>query len=450
MKFFRIHWTTTALNRLFLRWSSTYTRFFNAWFTLGTYVTLVFLPIAVALTLYATVEILFMHDDGEASQKATIEPVIPGVNLPVSELGYYSATLVFCSIFHEAGHALAAVREDVHIINVGLVAVFIVPIAFVNISSDQLKSLNGWKILKIMCAGVWHNLVLAVLAYLAYLIAPLVFALCFYVNSGISVVSVDAKSPLIGDRGVNSGDIITRINHCTIRDEESWNDCLFLLTNARLGFCVNTDVVHALDESVPIRHFSNGGLDCCGADKTDRLCFEYLDNNDGVAELPPYMCLPVRRIMETFNQYCSPSNRACPDNLHCIHPLLPNATTLMQIKRLQKSDIIYIGHPMDILYTINISPFIPNYVFSTTHVPDTIMKVLRYVMIFSLGLGLVNLIPCIYMDGQHIAKALAQIALKDRGLSKQTINLVALVVTCYGTSLLLFHCVYTIWVKMFK
>jgi len=35
---------------------------------------------------------------------------MPGVNLPMDQMGYYLLTLLVCGIFHEFGHAVAAVR----------------------------------------------------------------------------------------------------------------------------------------------------------------------------------------------------------------------------------------------------------------------------------------------------------------------------------------------------
>ena len=35
---------------------------------------------------------------------------MPGVNLPMSEIVYYLLTLFICAVFHEVGHAVAAVR----------------------------------------------------------------------------------------------------------------------------------------------------------------------------------------------------------------------------------------------------------------------------------------------------------------------------------------------------
>jgi hypothetical protein len=36
---------------------------------------------------------------------------MPGVNLPMSQIGYYLLTLFVCGVFHEMGHAIAAVRQ---------------------------------------------------------------------------------------------------------------------------------------------------------------------------------------------------------------------------------------------------------------------------------------------------------------------------------------------------
>lgn len=378
-----------------------------------------------------------------------MEPIIPGVNLPLSELGYYSVTLIFCSIVHEIGHALAAVKEDVHLVNVGVTVLFVIPVAYVNISTEKLLSINPWKMLKILCAGVWHNIVLAFVMFLLYLIAPYLFSLIFYVNNGVYISHVDLNSPLMGPKGLHEGDIVTKINDCTIRDEMSWTECLLQARHYKPGFCINTDFVHSLDESVAIKQLPNGAYDCCGPTKPDWLCFEYADNN-GILELPPHMCLPARKIIETFNNFCNINSQVCPKNLHCIYPLLPNSTTLLKIKRVQKADVIYIGHPVDVLHTTHISPFIPKYFFTSTFFPDTTMKLLRYLILFSIGFALVNVIPCVYMDGQHIINALAQVAFGDKEENKHNVALITSMITLCGTLLLVFHCIYTIWTRLLK
>ncbi|KAK4881765.1 hypothetical protein RN001_005084 [Aquatica leii] len=447
IKLFHFQWNTTALNRILVRWGSSHLRFFNVWFALGLYTTLMLLPISVCLILYALFQIITAKGE-DLNQNLIVEPIIPGINLPLSELGYYSVTLIFCSIVHEIGHALAAVKEDVHLVNVGVIVLFVIPVAYVNINIEKLTALNPWKTLRILCAGVWHNIVLAFVVFLIYIIMSYAFSTVFYVDNGIYITHVEPNSPLAGPRGLYAGDIITNINDCVVRDEISWTECLVNTWNNKPGFCVTTDLVHSVDESIPIFELPNGAYDCCGPTKKDWLCFEYADNNDGILELPPHMCLPARKVLETSNYFCDLTTQICPNNYHCIYPLLPNATTLLKIKLIQKPDVIYIGHPLDVLHATHVSPYIPRYLFTTPLIADTTMKLLKYIILFSLGLALVNVMPCIYMDGHHITNLLTQIVLKDKVQSRNTITLASIFITLTGTALLLFLCFYSIYTKI--
>ena len=61
----------------------------------------------------------------------------------------------------------------------------VLPAAFVSLSTTELDELGAWRRLKIFSAGVWHNLVLAAVAYggLVYVI-PMLFAPLFQVFIG--------------------------------------------------------------------------------------------------------------------------------------------------------------------------------------------------------------------------------------------------------------------------
>ena len=45
--------------------------------------------------------------------KLSFQVVLPGVTLPMSDIGYYMMALLFCSVVHEAGHAIAAIQEGI-------------------------------------------------------------------------------------------------------------------------------------------------------------------------------------------------------------------------------------------------------------------------------------------------------------------------------------------------
>lgn len=60
------------------------------------------------------------------------------------------------------------------------------------------------------------------------------------------------NSPIFGAAGVGIGDKLVTINDCEISDVESWQQCLRLaMREPAPGYCVNEDLVHQLDESIP-------------------------------------------------------------------------------------------------------------------------------------------------------------------------------------------------------
>lgn len=102
-------------------------------------------------------------------------------------MGYYIITLVVCSVIHELGHAMAAVREDVRFFGMGAVVFFIAPVAFVHINDDQVKTLPLKNRLRILCAGVWHNIVVTASAMAILLFITLLFSPFYTTDNGVFV-----------------------------------------------------------------------------------------------------------------------------------------------------------------------------------------------------------------------------------------------------------------------
>ena len=44
-----------------------------------------------------------------------LQPVLPGLNLPASQLVHYLTSLTLASVYHEAGHAVAAYNCDIKV-----------------------------------------------------------------------------------------------------------------------------------------------------------------------------------------------------------------------------------------------------------------------------------------------------------------------------------------------
>ena len=53
------------------------------------------------------------HKQHSSSEKLSFQVMLPGVTLPISDIGYYIIALLLCSVVHEAGHAIAAIQEGI-------------------------------------------------------------------------------------------------------------------------------------------------------------------------------------------------------------------------------------------------------------------------------------------------------------------------------------------------
>lgn len=231
--FLRLKWKTTVFNRVILRLGSGRTKIFNYWFDTGLIITLLFIPFAVGLLLVANYQLITSR--GSSDEELVLEPLVPGYNLPTSEIGYYAVTLLICSVIHEFGHALAAVKEDVHLIDVGVNVFLCIPVAYVNISSERLSTLTQGRILRIMCAGIWHNIVLVAFAGILYFSMSFVLSPLYTTGNGVVVTDVLVQSPLAGPKGLFPSNIITGINDCIVKDEDGWKDCLSRARTIRPG-----------------------------------------------------------------------------------------------------------------------------------------------------------------------------------------------------------------------
>lgn len=445
IRFFSIRWKTKAFNRTLIRWGNSRTHFWSFWFTLGLYSSLVLLPFAFILLLYS-IFLNFIKTDA-SERTISIEPVVPGITYPFNQLIYYCSSLILCSIVHELGHAIAAVVEDVNIIDVGANMLFILPVAYVNLSTEKFASLSNKKILKILCAGIWHNVVLALGAYLLFQILPFVFSLMFELNKGVTITEMAKNSPLAGGRGLDVGDTIIQINNCQITDEYSWYNCLLPVDRHKLALCIQDELIHKFDESVPLKHLENDNLDCCDGSKPENICFEYLDSADGILELPNYACLPARQIIENSDFFCTLPPHSCPNNLYCFRPILTNTTNLFKIST-NKKVVIYLGLASDIYRTILISPYIPRFLFKTTQLPDVILEFTKHIIVISLGLVVVNVLPCLYLDGQYILETLARMFLKKK-VRKKSIKALLFIVIASVTSFMIFLCFQIIFLNLY-
>ena len=112
----------------------------------------------------------------------------------MNQLGFYLLTLLVCVVLHEAGHALAALRERVRIHGFGFFLLGIYPGAYVDISDTDLNSLSPMRQLKIYSAGVWHNGVIVVLSIICFYALPWILSPAYAINQGVGIVNLQKVS----------------------------------------------------------------------------------------------------------------------------------------------------------------------------------------------------------------------------------------------------------------
>ncbi|KAF2362648.1 Peptidase M50 [Trinorchestia longiramus] len=265
--------STTLFNRLLSKWSFKYSSITQLWISIGVWVSLLCMAPSVVLLVYNVLQWLLVtlasakkpssHPTEPPHVPPVLQPVVPGINLSGEELPSYIFTLLVSSVLHEAGHAVAAVREGVHVDGVGLILLFIFPGAFVLLPADAMTTVRPLSKLKILCAGVWNNIALAVGALLLAHLLPSLSVLAYDSGHGAVITSVFENSPARGPRGLHAEDIIQNINGCTVKNSLSFHDCLLqALTERQRGSCVSDTVVSEMDETVQHGGCSSVTGDC--------------------------------------------------------------------------------------------------------------------------------------------------------------------------------------------
>lgn len=435
IRFFRLDWYTTAFNRTILNWSTRWARLLRISFDFGVYSCLLLAPISLFVLGYAVAQV-FRHDEPNAAlaiRPVEVEILVPGVTLPKDELGFYVTTLLVCTVLHELGHAIASFIEDVPLNGFGVRVLFIIPMAYADLSTEVLDRIKNWRKLRIFCAGVWHNLLLGFISYLLFIQMPNLMAPFYKTTAGVYVLSVDDDSPIKGPKGLKEDDIIVQINRMKLTGADSYYDALLETLREKPKYCVTSDFVHTHDESKKIETV-HGLIECCDRAAVENLCFEHFIIN-GILEMPPFMCLHVRRVIESSGGLCDEQDN-CNPGYYCIKPLLDNRTTIMQLQRSVGNDVLYMGSPGDIYRTVKWSMFVPKTNVLSPRLAENLMLLFKYFTVFSFGLAFVNILPCYGFDGQYIIQIIVHQLLAKVIRKRRNRDLVSVGITVLGTFLL--------------
>jgi len=408
---FQVKWFTESFNASLLKFGRSCPHLLSSWFLLGAILASSLIPVAVYILIMNLIRELGLVDgsgDGSNGDQLVIQPILPGVNIPNSELGYYFISLLVCSVYHELGHAVSAVSENIRVLGFGVFVLFIIPAAYVDLPTEQLTVKTNLQKLRVFSAGVWHNIILAAISYLLLIGCPTLLSPLYRYGSSPCVVGVTPESPVTGPSGLKSGDVITKMQSLIVHNKTDFRDhILTSIQNPPHGLCINKEKVEALE--------SIDDADCCAlnSESSTSLCFQIYNQQ----HLTSSRCLPARALLLESGEGvgCWSSESTCPVGYACAVPVFNNNNTkFIQINRENDKEFLYVGNPAFIYSSVQLSDYCPRYSMLPSFLPEILMKLFSYVMSFSSALALLNVVPSLLLDGQHMILVLLDILLVGR------------------------------------
>lgn len=430
----QVRWYTTSFNRSFVRFGKMHPYLLHVWFSVGVVVG-VLLMFASVVILCLTLYKAFAKDAPEQ----VLTPVMPGVNVPWSQVLYYLITLTVSGVFHEFGHAISAVREQVRVNGFGMFFMAVYPGAFVDLYTEHLTVISPLRQLRIYCAGVWHNSVLVIIGLVLLWSLPSLLVPIYTTGQGAVVLNVLKESPVHGS--ITRGDTVLSLYGCQVYNKEDWNSCISkTLSSPQHGYCTDMLTIIRKNSSKGVI-FSGGVYDCCQNSTSSRFCFKY----QSLSHSKGHACLPARSTMQS-RQLCSlPTDCDGPGDKVCAHPSLDNSSRLLRIIRSKGADVLYVGDPLLLQYTIGVINYLPRSYLLPMEIPNMLEMFLIYLVSLSGALALLNMVPCYSLDGQWALFALVDHTLISFIPNEDQRNMLCNIILTLGTLLLAANITLALW-----
>ncbi|XP_030058114.1 membrane-bound transcription factor site-2 protease [Microcaecilia unicolor] len=442
---FHVRWQTCLFNRLLYKWGRWKPKLLYLWFSLGMVFGIIAMFGSVILlgkTLLQTFSQM-MTETPAAQNDRMLQVVVPGVNLPVSQLTYFFSAILISGVLHEIGHGVAAIREQVRLNGFGIFIFIVYPGAFVDLFTTHLQLVSPVQQLRIFCAGIWHNFILGLASVLVLFLLPALLFPFYFTGVGALVTEVIEDSPASGSRGLFVGDLVTHLQDCPVHNVDDWHACLDKLSQkAQTGYCINAATLQKLSFSSRVYRRLDGSIECCSNNSLTDICFSYSNNLDSRL----YSCLPARKAIEA-SQICRTSMDCQKDFVPsvCVTPSIENQTRLIRVKHPPHIDMLFVGYAVHLKYSVSISSFIPRYNIFSIELPVMIETFCKYLISLSGALAVINAVPCFALDGQWILNAFLEATLCSLITEKQNRELVAFLILLAGSALLAANVALGLW-----
>ncbi|XAR56188.1 S2P endopeptidase [Bertholletia excelsa] len=452
---------TSAFNQLLFRFGRRYARFLRIWFSVGVVFSQVAMLGVFAILMWESTRVLHLYDSNSwlgrilSGALFGISPSGFGLGISVIDFGYACISTIISVSAHELGHALAASSEGIQMEYIALFLAVMFPGALVAFNYELLQELPTFNVLRIYCAGIWHNLVCCAVCGLALFLLPLILYPFYIHGESPMVVTVSSMSPLSGF--LSPGDLIVSLDGVTIHNAQEWmemaahvHEQTLKITNlsynsqeaiGKKGYCVPSSLLEASKEiqlmdnqyACPGEFAAFETISCFNSSLLDDGSF----GNIHQQSREDIHCLVAKDVVKLnkcgdgwLNSASNNSTCLCSEDNFCLTPVLtrgiawveivyasPYSPKCLQIGRNSDPSVwsskaegetcggtfVFIGDLISMAYSVQLTAYRPRW--STAYgayLPGVLEKTLMCTVRISLALALLNSLPVYFLDGESI------------------------------------------------
>ncbi|KAG8056003.1 hypothetical protein GUJ93_ZPchr0001g31562 [Zizania palustris] len=428
-----------SFNDIIFNLGRRYARYTRAWFSVGVYFSVVALVGISVMLLWDSIGAICFSDRYFTTWLQSV--MASSFSMSVIDIVAIIISTILSISFHEFGHAVAAASEGIQIEYIAIFVAAFFPGALVALNYDQQQNLPLFSMLRIYCAGIWHNIMLCAVCVIMTLLLPVVLNPLYMSGDGLMVTGVPQTSPLSGY--LSAHDVILTVDGLNITRADEWmnvektnsHNLLEISqsygdTGSRKGYCVPNSWMDASKNLWQI----NDKLSC----QDDLIAFKKMTGK-GIdkKEAEDKYCLiskDVVKLKKCGNGWWGivddRSNFVCLEDEYCLVPVLGPGFSWIEISYarpyslecLQKEGnsssshvdnlgfspcqgtFVYVGDMLSAAHSIKLSSYRPRWALFLflADIPYILENGLSCLCHVSAALAVVNCLPVYFLDGEAI------------------------------------------------
>eukprot|EP01124_Arcella_intermedia_P036077 TRINITY_DN9372_c2_g1_i1.p1 TRINITY_DN9372_c2_g1~~TRINITY_DN9372_c2_g1_i1.p1 ORF type:complete len:460 (-),score=59.15 TRINITY_DN9372_c2_g1_i1:135-1514(-) len=410
IRFLYIQYRTQALNNLFVKLGTFSPRFLHYWYTCGVIFGVFTMMGSVLFLLWNLYSMMTT-----TNEQLVLTPLLPGVNIPNSQLPYYFVALLVSGLIHEIGHGIAAISVGQNVDSFGVFLMLFYPGAFASMGF-RFNSISTTAALKIICAGVWHNFILALLAWSLIKCGPLLALPLYSTTEGALVTYVHSDISAF-----YPSQVIVRINECEIRNTYDWEECFAKMIRNNFtptSYCNKKSLLDTV---------SNTEDTCCNSAYTGSLqCWKYTSHQG-----PEQFCYSARSLVN--DKYCqdpallentqdddqdqnNSESADCGPDEYCYTPVLNYPEMILKITDSGGNYFLLACPPLYLYQSLMVSDWKMRSLWYylggallPLYFPVILEKLLWFIFSISGALAILNIAPTYLLDGNYACYLLLQL-----------------------------------------